>query len=451
MAAADDQSGLLVGIDVGTTLCKAAAVDLDGVERSHGRCRTPWCSSGGETECDPGKLLDAALTAAREAIAAAPRGPLVGLGVTSMAESGVLLGEEGEPLLPLIAWHDPRGEDEAQQIAATLGHGAAVRRTGLPPSPKHSFAKLLWMRSNRPEAKRASLFLSVAEWIVHSLGGRALAEASLASRTGWLDVAAGEWWGEALDAFGIDRALLPGIEQAGASWGEVGDALPEGRGAVLTVAGHDHLTASVGAGAVRDGDVLDSCGTAEAFVTATVDLNDIERCVSGGVTVGRHVLPGRCALLGGLRSGLLLERCFMMLGVDDDEAREALDDKALALDPTEPDLLAGLVPVLEDEGDVPPGVEPARFRRAALDHVGGQAVDLLAVIERAAGRTSRLIATGGGTRSHAFMALKRAALGPLLIPQVAEAGARGAALLAGCAAGVWADPWSVPKAAMRPR
>ena len=45
-----------------------------------------------------------------------------------------------------------------------------------------------------------------------------------------------------------------------------GAALPGHRGAVLTVAGHDHLVAGVGVGAIAPGDVLDSCGTAEAFV-----------------------------------------------------------------------------------------------------------------------------------------------------------------------------------------
>ncbi|CAN5718465.1 FGGY family carbohydrate kinase [soil metagenome] len=451
MAAAGGGSGLLVGIDVGTTMCKAAVVDLDGVERSQGRWRTPWRHEGDETECDPGDLLDAALRAARAALDGAPPGPLVALGVTSMAESGVLLSEDGEPLLPVIAWHDPRGKDEAERIAVTLGHDATVRRTGVPPSPKHSFAKLLWMRHHRPESKRAYKFLSVAEWVVHSLGGRARAEASLASRTGWLDVAAGHWWGEALYAFGIERALLPEIERAGAPWGETGDALGRGRGAVLTVAGHDHLCAAVGAGAVADGDVLDSCGTAEAFVKATAGLPDVERCVSGGVTVGRHVLADRFALLGGLRSGLLLERCFRTLGVEGDEARTTLDDQALALGPTAPGLLADLLPIIEKGGAVPPSVIAGRFRRAALDHVVSRGADLLGVIEGAAGRTSRLIATGGGTRSRAFMALKEAALGPLLVPQVAEAGARGAALLAGCAAGIFPDPWSVPVPGMKPR
>jgi sugar (pentulose or hexulose) kinase len=38
-------SDLLVGIDVGTTLRKAALVTLTGKEVAHGACRTPWEAS----------------------------------------------------------------------------------------------------------------------------------------------------------------------------------------------------------------------------------------------------------------------------------------------------------------------------------------------------------------------------------------------------------------------
>ena len=66
------QDGVLLGIDVGTTLCKAAVIDLTGAERSHERARTPWRTAGNETECDPGDLLAAAIDASRRALAGGP-------------------------------------------------------------------------------------------------------------------------------------------------------------------------------------------------------------------------------------------------------------------------------------------------------------------------------------------------------------------------------------------
>jgi sugar (pentulose or hexulose) kinase len=52
--------------------------------------------------------------------------------------------------------------------------------------------------------------------------------------------------------------------------------------------------------------------------------------------------------------------------------------------------------------------------------------------------------TGGAARSEAVLAIKRSALGPFERSPVQEAGARGAALLAGCAAGVFAGVGELP-------
>ena len=87
-----------------------------------------------------------------------------------------------------------------------------------------------------------------------------------------------------------------------------GAALPGTEGAVLTVAGHDHLVAGVGVGVIAPGDVLDSCGTAEALVRVAPpqDAAARRRSAQAGVTVGWHVAEGRQALLAGVWSGLAL-------------------------------------------------------------------------------------------------------------------------------------------------
>ena len=63
-----------------------------------------------------------------------------------------------------------------------------------------------------PPARRA---LSVADWVVHSLGGEQVAEASLASRTGALSLAGRRWWAEGLEWAGVSPDLFPPVVQAG--------------------------------------------------------------------------------------------------------------------------------------------------------------------------------------------------------------------------------------------
>ena len=151
-------------------------------------------------------------------------------------------------------------------------------------------------------------WLNGAEWVVHRLGGEQVAELSLASRTGWLDLHARGWWDEALAWSGAPPGLLPEPAPATTAAGTAGDALPRARGAALAVGGHDHLSAAVGAGATGEGDVLVSWGTAQAFIRAVAPL-DAERvaaAVADGINVGWHAVDGRQCLLGALRSGAAL-------------------------------------------------------------------------------------------------------------------------------------------------
>jgi sugar (pentulose or hexulose) kinase len=64
---------------------------------------------------------------------------------------------------------------------------------------------------------------------------------------------------------------------------------------------------------------------------------------------------------------------------------------------------------------------------------------------RVAGPPGRIVVTGGWARSSALMAAKVARFGPLSrLPEPVEAGARGAALLAGLAAGIYARAEEFP-------
>src|SRR6266545_3959925 len=300
---------LLVGIDLGTTTCKAVVVSAGGAELAHG--------------------------AAERALARTPDGPVLAVGVTSMAETCALLGADGEPVAPAIAWHDLRGQDEAAALASGLGADRFAVRVGLPASALCTLAKYRWLRRHLPAALQGTRLLSVAEWVVHRLGGEQLAELSLASRTGALDRDAGDWWDEALAWAGGPAGLLPPVAPAGTPAGRAGRRGGRLDGAVLAVAGHDHLCAAVGAGAAEPGELFDSCGTAEALVRAVpppVEADRVRTAVAGHVTVGWHVVPGLQALLGAQRAGLVLQRFLDLLGVAPERVEE-LEAAAVATPP----------------------------------------------------------------------------------------------------------------------
>jgi sugar (pentulose or hexulose) kinase len=436
---------VLVGVDVGTTLTKAAAVTLDGAEVAHASRPTPWRTVPTGAEADPAELAAVARTVAAEALERADARALA-VGVCSMAETGVLLDSNGVPVVPSIAWHDERAGEEAARIADGFGPERFAVRTGLPPTRLCSLAKLRWLRTNDERARRGVRWLGVAEWVVRSLGGDETAEWSLASRSGFLDASSRAWWSEALGFASAPPGLLPALSPAGTALGRATAAGLEG--AVLAVGGHDHLCAQVGAGATRNGDVFDSCGSAEALLAAVpppvADAN-VAAAVRCGVTVGWHVFGGRRSLLGGFLSGLGLQRFLDLLGVGDDR-RAALGEEALAVPRGAGGLRVRDVTSrrVRLEGIVD-GLSPAHTWRAALEATQEHAAAIKLAIERVAGSTERLVVAGGWTRDAAVRAVKEEFLGPFERPPVTEAGARGAALLAGIAAGVYAGVDDLPQ------
>jgi len=433
-------AALLLGIDVGTTFCKAVVLDAGGHVVAQHREPTPWTAVPTGAEVDPDALAAAAIGAAVGALAAAPAGRVAGVGVAGMAETGVLLDAGGRPLTSAIAWHDRRGAEQAGAAAADLGAEAFARHTGLTPGPLCSLAKLAWQRRYLPATRRARRWLGVPEWVARRLGGDDIAELSLASRTGLLDLHARAWWSPALAWLDVPAALLPDPAPSGTGIGRVGGALAGARGAVIAVAGHDHVVAMIGAGATRDDDVLHSAGTAEAFVRtspARLAPDCVQEAVAGGVSVGWHVLPEHWALLTGGELSVPLGGIGRMLGLNDREARERVDAAAHALPDTEPTpRLDGLDGTSElSLRGIRPGTTPAHVWRAAVEATAALGEAALGRSDAVAGAHGRIVAVGGGVRGHAVRAAKERRLGAIDWSPVGEATARGAALLGGLAAG----------------
>jgi sugar (pentulose or hexulose) kinase len=82
------------------------------------------------------------------------------------------------------------------------------------------------------------------------------------------------------------------------------------------------------------------------------------------------------------------------------------------------------------------GVTPGEVWRAVVDATTEEVAKLHTSMTEIAGKHREIIVTGGWSHSTALMAAKRRRLGTLRLSPVHEAGARGAAIYAGRAAGV---------------
>ncbi|HEX2810006.1 MAG TPA: FGGY family carbohydrate kinase, partial [Kineosporiaceae bacterium] len=393
---------------------------------------------GAGIEMDAGQLADTVRAVVGEACGGL--GAIAGVGVTGMGEAGVLTGRAGEPLAPIRAWHDPRGDTE--QVGAALGEKAFHQAVGMRLDAQPSLPKILRLRRDHPGCAAATRFWSVPEWAVRSLGGEPGSELSLASRTGLLDVVTGRPWAGALELLGAD--LLGTLQPAGTPDGlaQALDGAPNLAGAVLTVGGHDHQCAALAAGAAKDGTLFDSLGTAEAllrFTAGPVDAVTVGSLAAAGVNVGLTVVAGHYCVMAGLRTGMGLERLAAAVGARNREQRARLADAAVAL-LDDPEAMAGI-----EIESLPGGVRLTLLREAGPEQIWAAAVSRLVAaaqpsidrVRAAVGQDISVLAAGGWFADAAVLAAKRRQFPSLVTTAVTEAGAAGAAYLSGVAAGLF--------------
>ena len=405
-----------LGVDVGTSSTKAVVYSDAGRPLGSGRAATPWYTGPHGVEVDPMALRESAFAAIAEALRAAGE-PVGGVGIASMGETGVLVDGHGAPLAPAIAWHDGRDGAEAERLVRDVDPASFTRRTGKPPTNQYALTKHRWLTAHVPASRVAVRRFNVAEWVARGLGADEVSERSLASRTGWLDLASAAFDPQLLAWSGAAASLMPPLVAAGQPVGTATHPLLAG--AVVTIAGHDHQAAAVGTGVAGAGDLLDSHGSAEAVlrtVTAGLAAEQVEALAAAGITTDLGVQVGNWSLLGGTQGGLVLRHTLDELGVAWADLAE-LDAAALAADPGAAANGAG-----------------ARWR-AVIEAETGAAAERIATMARIVGPHHRLVVTGGWCASAAVLAAKRRLFGPLVVADVAEAGTLGAATLAARAAG----------------
>jgi xylulokinase len=440
----DDDGPLLLGIDVGSSRTKALLLDRDGAEVAVAAAATPFESSGGRTEATVA-VLRGGIAAVLDELGDARR-RVRGVGVAGLAESGAPLDRAGSPLAPVIAWHDRRGEDVADRLAARFGPDLAVR-LGQRLRYVASVAKLGWLVEHG--LPRPARWLGVPELCLHALTGAWATEHSLAARTGCWDVGDRTWLPEVADAAGFDVGVFADIRAAGDPMGRVSSegaawsALPEG--IPVTIAGHDHFAGVIGSGAGSD-DLANSVGTAETVVGRSPALPDRARAVEGGLAVS--VFPGGrgwAVLASGARAGLALAEAARVLG------QEPADLDGLAAG-ARPVAAPGLGESLARR-DPPllPDASPGEAWATLLDALSASTADAVGAVTGLLGPRPRLVVFGGGSRSRPWLEAKaRRVPLPLARSTAREAVARGAAVVAGVAAGWWPSPEAAPAVALEP-
>ncbi|OZC79106.1 carbohydrate kinase [Rhodococcus sp. 06-418-5] len=438
---------LVAGLDLGSTGVKVLVTDDAGTEMLIEQSPTPWRHGpGGTTDLAAEDLL-ATIANLLEAVARRlpevtgdPASRIDAIAVSGMGETGFLLDQDNVVRAPAFAWFDPRGQQQVDALPQDLRDRFAGK-TGLPVGVQVSVVKIAHLRDNG--LKLAGLrWFNLPEFVVLSLGGRAVADYSLGSRTGLLDQDTGEPWSEMLTHLGVGTEFIPPLVDAGTDLGTAtGPALPDAiAGARLTVAGHDHLVSAVSGGAIPNDRYHVSMGTAEVLLRvldAPLTPDARSRLADHLINSVRHVVPGQHVLVAGVKTGLLMRRALQLCDITDRAGRDLLDQRVCALPAGGPSTDGGIdiAGARNDDGVLSitvrtDGVNAAELFRSILLHGNDEIARLIAALDAEVAPARSTLLTGGWASMASVRDARAQVLPDVSVSTRAQDTAYGAALFA---------------------
>ena len=289
----------LLGIDIGTTGCKALAVSLDGeILAQHYQEYDILAPQPNYAELDAQDVWRKTKTVIAHVAAATAHDPIETLAVSSLGEALVPVTHDRKILDRSILFLDPRGQEFLPQLQADLNDKELCQITGNTSGNQYSLTKLMWIRRRQPDLyKRTDHFLLFSSFIAFMLGAEPTVDYSLANRTLCFDLDQHDWSAKILDLAQIDATKLPRVVKSTTPIGTVSQHLADELGLpsnISIVAGaHDQCANAIGAGVIEPGHAMFGMGTFLCAVPIFDQRPEPDAMMAAGLSTEHHAADKR--------------------------------------------------------------------------------------------------------------------------------------------------------------
>lgn len=443
-----------LGLDVGTTGCKAVVFDERGRQLSSAYREYHVVSpQEGFAKLDSSRVVDSCAAVIKQAAAAAPRDPVAGIGISSQGEAFTPVGPDGDFLGSAMVSSDSRAASIAREWPAAFGAQRLYEITGHTAHPMFTLFKLLWLRNNRPDVwAQTKSFYCFEELIHQRLGIEPAISWPLAGRTMLFDVRKHDWSDEILSAIDLDRSKLARPLASG----EVVGAIPHWSAmelglhddVVVVAGGHDQPCGALGAGVASADRAVYGMGTVECITPAFSSPVFSPEMMKSNLCTYDFTVPGMYttvaySLTGGNALQWFRDELGQAEAAEADRAGTSAYELLLRQMATEPTSLMAL-PYLTPSGTPYFDTETkgailglrlttkrSEILRALIEGVAFEMRLNLDILDRSGVAIKELVATGGGARNRKLIQLKADVLNrPIGIAETTEAGCMGVAMLA---------------------
>lgn len=451
----------LMGIDIGTTGCKAAVFSEEGrcistAYREYSIMRP----QAGYAQLDSRAVLKAVYEVIAAAASKTANDPIKVLSISSLGEAFVPVSSDRKILENSILSSDMRGEEFLNFIKNQISSYEFYKINPNIIGSNYSLPKLLWIKINAPDLYKSSYkFLLWADLVAFMLGAEPRTSFSLANRTLLYDITKKDWSDELLALSGIDRSKLPNIVASGTVIGQVSKFVAADlnlpNNTAIVVGGHDQCCNSLGAGVYQPGKAVCGIGTFECITPVYDVMPDPQYMLDNGLNVEDHIISGRYVSFIYNQSGSLVrwfrdtfasaDRKLLNTSVD---IYEVLSEEM----PNEPtDLLT--LPYFESTGTphfitnasgviagLKINTQRGEILKSIMECTSFYFLESIGFLKNIGIDTQEFIVTGGGAKSDKWLQIKADIFGvPFVRPIITECTLAGAAMIAGISMRIFTD------------
>lgn len=443
-----------LGIDVGTSGSRAVLIDENGkVIASAAAAHVDFASPQiGWAEQSPDDWWRACVSAIREVLndENVRSDEIAAVSFSGQMHGSVFLDEADQVLRPALLWCDQRTGKQCVEITEKVGKQRLIELVSNPAVTGFTLPKILWVREHEPEVwQKVKTVLLPKDYIRLKLSGDKASDVADSSGTLMFDVKNRRWSDEILEAFEIEKNLLPKVYESIEITGKISaegareTGLREG---TLIVAGAgDNAAGAIGMGITRVGTVSATIGTS-GVIFAVTDEPKLD--LKGRIHTLCHAVPGRWHNTGvTLAAGLSLKWFRENLGCGEsykDLTKAAAEissgsDGAIWL----PYLMGERAPHLDPTAraafvGITASHTKAHLTRAVMEGVAFSLRDSLEIFKEAGAKINSVRLGGGGAKSPLWQQIQADIYNETVeIIEADEGAAFGAALLAGVGAGAW--------------
>ncbi len=457
-----DQVVSYMGIDIGSSGCKALVVDRDGRQLALGRRDYDVAySKDGSATLDSDEVIGKCLEVIRECSTLVKSDPVRSIGISSQGEAFTAVDETGETLTRAQVSSDSSAGGLIEDWISKFGEKRLYEITGHTAHPMFTLFKLLWLKNNRKDIwRKARRFLCFEDLLQLRLGLEPAISWSLAGRTMMFDVRKHAWDQGILEAIGITPARLASPRRSGSISGTISRKTAAELGLTENVSivtgGHDQNCSALGAGVVDEGAAMLGTGTVECVCPALkspVFSNDLMKnnLSTYNYTVGDFYTTVAFSLTGGNILTWFKEQ-FGYMETEEAKSRgkDAYDLLLADLNPSPSELL--VLPYFTPSGTpyfdsrtrgailgLRISTQRKEIMKGLLEGVSLEMRLNLDILQKAGCEINELRWVGGGSKSRPLAQLKANAMNKkITLMNVNEAGCLGAAMLA-CSADTEGD------------